>query len=249
MKEPYYKGYVASYEAYLERSPYAREVASRLLSLVEGAHSMLDIGAGTGIFSLIVPASVHATAVEPSEAMCAQIAKHSRVARRDVRIIYGDWETAEVEAGAYDVVLCANAVYQMRPLDDMLYKMVRACRATVLIVMNGRDGVGIYGKMRRALQAAGIACSPAPRGHTLHDVRRALSSLDLTYAEEMASWQEVTRFACLQEAIDRLCARYGVAERDKARAEDVLAPYLEEDGGAYTITDDIEMAFITIRVQ
>lgn len=246
MKEPYYKGYIAAYETYLQSSPYVREVASRLFALTEGANSMLDIGAGTGVFSLIFP-NVQVTAVEPSEAMCTKIRENSRAIGKKIRIIRSDWENAEVETGAYDVVLCANSIYQMRPLDDMLHKMVCAARRSVLIVMNGRESIGIYTKMRRALMAAGIDCKVAPRAHTLRDVRRTLSKAGLDYEEEAVSWQDTLRFFDLQDALEHLLVRFAVTERDRTRAKSILTAYIDRADGAYTITDDVTMAFITVR--
>ena len=87
MKEPYYKGYIASYEQYLSSSPYVREVMARLAPYVDDARSMLDIGAGTGVFSLAVPEHIAVTAVESSPAMCEVIAQRAGRAGREARKI------------------------------------------------------------------------------------------------------------------------------------------------------------------
>ncbi len=246
MKEPYYKGYIASYEQYLSSSPYVREVMARLAPYADDARSMLDIGAGTGVFSLAVPEHIAVTAVESSPAMCEVIAQRAGRAGREVRIVEETWETAEA-GGAYDIVLCANAVYRMEPLRDCLAKMVRAVNGVLLLVMNGRTSVGIYGRMRSALKDNGVPCPEAMTVHRLCDVEHTLDTLGIAYEKEIASWQDVRRFSSREEAMRYLLDRYEVAEAYRAQAEEVLMPYITLAAGGYCITDDTEMAFITIK--
>lgn len=246
MKEPYYKGYIASYEQYLASSPYVREVTARLLPHLDEARSMLDIGAGTGALCLSLPKRIAVTAVESSRGMCEVIASRARAMGRDVRIIEDAWEIADAH-GAYDIVLCANAVYRMELLTDCLAKMVRAAKGVLLIVMNGRTSVGIYGKMRKALKDNGVPCPDALKVHRLHDVESALDSLGIPYAKEIACWQDVRRFASRDEAMDYLLNRYEVAEAYRKQAEDVLMPYVTETAGGYAVADDTVMAFLTIK--
>ena len=246
MKEPYYKGYIASYEKHLASSPYVREVMAKLAPYTADAQSMLDIGAGTGALSLGLPDRIAVTAVESSSGMCEVIASRARKMGRDVRIIEDAWERAEVE-GTYDIVLCANAVYRMEPLTDCLAKMVRAAKGVLLIVMNGRTEVGIYGKMRKALKDNGVPCPDALKVHRLHDVESALDSLGISYEKELACWQDVRRFSARDEAMDYLLNRYEVAEAYRKQAEDVLMPYVTETAGGYAVGDDTVMAFLTIK--
>ena len=245
MKEPYYKGYIASYEKHLASSPYVREVISRLAPYFADARSMLDIGAGTGALSLSLPSRIAVTAVESSRGMCEVIARRASEEARDVCIIEDAWETAEIE-GAYDIVLCANAVYRMEPLADALAKMVRATQGVLLLVMNGRTSVGIYGKMRRALKNSGVPCPDALCVHRLADVERALASLGIAYEKELASWQDVRRYASREEMTRYLLDRYEVKEAYRTQAERVLMPYVTKTKDGYAVTDDTVMAFLTI---
>lgn len=246
MKEPYYKGYIASYEQYLASSPYVREVTARLLPHLDEARSMLDIGAGTGALCLSLPKRIAVTAVESSRGMCEVIASRARAMGRDVRIIEDAWEIADAH-GAYDIVLCANAVYRMEPLTDCLAKMVRVAKGVLLIVMNGRTEVGIYGKMRKSLRDNGVPCADAPRVHTLADVERTFRVLGISYEKELASWQDVRRFASRKEVSDYLLNRFAVPDRYREQAENVLMPYVTETAGGYAVADDTVMAFLTIK--
>ena len=245
MKEPYYKGYIASYEQYLSSSPYVREVMARLAPYADDARSMLDIGAGTGVFSLAVPDHIAVTAVESSPAMCEVIAQRAGRMDREVRIVEEMWETAEA-GGAYDIVLCANAVYRMDPLSDCLRKMARAAKGVLLIVMNGREGIGIYGKMRRALKDSGVPCPDALKVHRLCDVEHTLRALAIPYEKELVSWQDVRRFSSRTEATDYLLNRYEVEKAYHAQAERVLASYVTETEEGCAVSDDTVMAFLTI---
>ena len=248
MKEPYYKGYIASYRQHLASSPYVREVMARLAPHTSDARSMLDIGAGTGALSLGMPDHIAVTAVESSRGMCEVIAEQAKEMGREVRIIEEAWETAEI-AGAYDIVLCANAVYRMEPLADCLAKMVRASGGVLILVMNGRETIGIYGKMRRALKESGVPCPDALRVHRLCDVEHALDSLGIAYEKELASWQDVRRSSSREDVTDYLLTRYEVAEEHRAQAKDVLAPYVTETEDGYAVIDDTVMAFLTITAK
>lgn len=245
-REPYYEGYIASYEKWLAAAPYVREVMARLMPLLGGAESMLDIGAGTGAISLAAPPCVKVTAVESSPAMLETFAAHARKAGRDVRIIAEKWETADIAERAYDVVLCANAVYSMEPLADSLAKMVRAARRAVLIVMNGRTEIGTYGKMRQALKATGIPCGAPPDVYTLGEVKDALGAIGAVYETSFASWTDEVHFADKDEVMRYLSAklRFTLSED----AERVLMPHLTEDAAALVLKNDMTMAFLTVRV-
>lgn len=247
MTEPYYKGYLNSYEAYLLRSPYVQEVLSRLDKLTRDAQSMLDIGAGTGIFSLAVPDAIKVTALEPSQTMQRAIRRHAQARERTIRLIADDWEETTVAPHAYDIVLCANAIYQMYPLDEMLAKMVRTARQSVLIVMNARQRQGIYGRIRQALEEADIPCKKRPQGHTADDVRRTLNALGIAYEEEIASWQDIRPFSDQASALDVVAKRFGISVADRERAEQIILPYLAEENGRYAICDETTMTFITVR--
>lgn len=248
MTEPYYKGYLDSYEAYLQHSPYAQKVLSRLAKLTPDAQSMLDIGAGTGIFSLAVPDAVKVTALEPSETMQSAIRRHAQARGRTIRLIADDWEEATVPPHTYDIVLCANAIYQMHPLDEMLAKMVRTARQSLLIVMNARKRQGVYGRIRQALEEAGIACGKRLQSHTADDVRRTLSTLGIAYEEEIVSWQDKRRFTDRQSALGYVAERFCLLPADRTHAEKHILPYLTQEQEGYAICDETKMTFITVRL-
>lgn len=247
MTEPYYKGYLDSYEAYLRSSPYVQEVLTRLEQVTQGVQSMLDIGAGTGIFSLSAPASVSVTALEPSEAMRQAIRRHMAECGRTVHIIGDTWEDAFLTQ-TYDVVLCANAIYAMQPLDTMLMKMIRTARQSLLIVMNGRRERGLYGAMRAELAKAKLT-NERPTGHALDDVIRVLDKSSLPYTIDNATWQDVKSFSTQEESLDYLLDRYHITQPNRPQAIDILLPYITQTNSDYQLIDEVTMAFITVKGQ
>ncbi len=206
---------------------------------------MLDIGAGTGIFSLSAPASVSVTALEPSEAMRQAIRRHMAECGRTVHIIEETWEDA-VLTQTYDVALCANAIYAMQPLDDMLLKMIRTARQSLLLVMNGRRERGLYGAMRAELAKANLA-GERPTGHTLDDVIRVLDKSSLPYEIDNATWQDVKSFSTKQAALEYLLDRYHITQPNRPHATDILLPYITQTNSEYCLVDDVTMAFITVK--
>lgn len=246
MTEPYYPGYIEAYEKWLAASPYVREVTTRLTDLLAGRQSMLDIGAGTGVFSLAADADIAVTAVEESTVMRAILSKRAAEQGRTVPVIPYKWEQAIVAEDAYDVVLCANAIYTMEPLANSLAKMIGAARSAVLIVMNGRRGLGVYGKIRSELRRESYDSTPLPR-HTLDEVKRALDRLGASYETELVSWKEETIFRDYDAAMCHVGKKLGTTIWGDTMTG-IVSNYLEDRGDCVVLADDMTMAFITIRV-
>lgn len=246
MTEPYYPGYIDIYEKWLASSPYVREVTTRLTDLLAGKQSMLDIGAGTGVFSLAAEKDIAVTAVEESAVMRALLSKRAAEQGRTVPIIPYKWEQAIVTEDAYDVVLCANAIYTMEPLTNSLAKMISTARSSVLIVMNGRKGLGVFGKMRSEFRDLSYDSTPLPR-HTLDDVRRALDRLGASYETELVKWKEETIFRDYDAAMCYVGTKLGTTIWGDTMTG-IVSNYLEDRGDCVVLADDVTMAFITIRV-
>lgn len=245
-REPHDEGFLAIYEKWISESAYVEKVMTRLRPLLAGQKTMLDVGAGTGVFIFLAPQDIAVTAVEPSCEMRRQIKARAEETGRSVRFSSVRWEATEVPERAYDIVLSANSIYRMEPLRDNLLKMYRTARNAILLVMNGRTETGIYGRMRQALRVADIPCRKPPLGHTLADVKRTLDELAIAYEEELVSWTDEVRFATEQEALRHLEAKLGVwITRESA---DVLLPFFVDGDDGLTLEDDITMAFLTIRI-
>jgi SAM-dependent methyltransferase len=124
---------------------WARPDSSRdmLLSRVDDQTTVLDIGAGTGAWTLLLAKKArHVTAVEPSQAMVDVLRENLEAEGiTNVDIVMGYWPEVEVEP--HDLSLCSHAMYGMGDLPTFVRSMVAATRRTCFLLTRAPllDGV------------------------------------------------------------------------------------------------------------
>ncbi len=101
----------------------------RLCDKVSSRTSILDVGAGTGRFSLaLAPQVDHIIAVEPSAAMMDFLRQDA--ADKDLRnisYVQTIWEEAPDSLQA-DIVICSHVVYPIRDIETFLLKLHKAAQ-------------------------------------------------------------------------------------------------------------------------
>lgn len=120
------------------RPSYPNTAIDAVLSGLRPSTELLaaDVGAGTGISArLLADRGVRVTAVEPNESMRSAAEPHPRVTFTD-----GTAESTGLDAGAFDLVLCAQAFHWFR-FNEALAEFARILRAggRVALVWNQRD--------------------------------------------------------------------------------------------------------------
>jgi len=126
----------------LKRSGYPGEALERALSLVEAENSVLDIGAGTGIYTLpLARKAKMVTALEPSAVQVEQL--QTQIAGgglANIRVVEQRWQDAEtLKIGMHDIVLAAYC-FQMPRIRPALEKMIAvAAQKLILIHSAGND--------------------------------------------------------------------------------------------------------------
>ena len=106
-----------------------------ILSRVDPGSTFLDIGAGTGAWSLLL--AQHAkrvTAVDPSESMLSVLRENLAAEKSDnVSIIQGAWPDVEVEP--HDFSLCSHAMYGYSDLVSFIRGMEKHTRKTCFLLL------------------------------------------------------------------------------------------------------------------
>jgi SAM-dependent methyltransferase len=99
----------------------------RLSEKVNPNTSVLDVGAGTGRFSLVLAPKVkHVIAVEPSAAML-DFLRQDAVEKdlRNVSYVQATWQEASDDLQA-DIVICSHVIYPIRDIEPFLLKLQKA---------------------------------------------------------------------------------------------------------------------------
>jgi len=120
----------------LNRSGYPGAALERVLSLVEAENSVLDIGAGSGTYTLPLARKARTvTAIEPSSVQVEQLQAEIAGARlANIRIVAQKWQEAEIsDIGAHDIVLAAYC-FQMPRIKPALDKMIAAAATRLILI-------------------------------------------------------------------------------------------------------------------
>jgi SAM-dependent methyltransferase len=114
-----------------------------ILSQLDADSTVLDIGAGTGAWSVFLARRArHVTAVEPSPAMVEVMRQNlAEEGITNVTIIQGAWPDALVEP--HDFSLCSHAMYGCPDLAAFVARMVACTRRVCFLILRAPtlDGV------------------------------------------------------------------------------------------------------------
>jgi SAM-dependent methyltransferase len=101
----------------------------RLRDVVTPQTSVLDVGAGTGRFSLaLAPQAEHITAVEPSAAMMDFLRRDAAdKGLSNISYVQATWQEAPDNLQA-DIVICSHVLYPIREIEPFLVKLQKATR-------------------------------------------------------------------------------------------------------------------------
>ena len=106
-----------------------------ILSRIDAGSTFLDIGAGTGAWSMLLAGHVRrVTAVDPSESMISVLRENLAVENVDnVSIIQGEWPNVDV--APHDFSLCSHAMYGCHDLSAFIRSMEKHTRKTCFLLL------------------------------------------------------------------------------------------------------------------
>lgn len=114
-----------------------------ILSQVDADSTVLDIGAGTGSWSMLLARHARlVTAVEPSAAMIGVMCENLAAENiKNVSIVQGSWLDVRVEP--HDISLCSHAMYSCPDLAAFVLQMVACTKRTCFLLLRAPtlDGV------------------------------------------------------------------------------------------------------------
>ena len=162
--------------------------------------TVLDVGAGGGRYAIpLAERAKEVVAVEPASPMVQVMREEAeRAGVRNLRIVEGDWESAEVEPA--DIVICSHVIYPIADVVPFLRKLdARTKRTCFLYLMAGQPAWEIQDLW---LRFHGEPVRPQP---TYIDAYNLLHQLGIYANVEIVSFlrQGMLRDATLEAAAER----------------------------------------------
>jgi SAM-dependent methyltransferase len=201
----------------------------RLRKVITSQTSVLDVGAGTGRFTLaLAPHVKHITAVEPSAPMLDYLRQDaSEQGLTNISLVQTTWQDAPGDLQA-DTVICSHVLYPIMDIVPFLAKLQAATRNTCYIYM----------------RATHIDALTADIWLHFHNEERCLppgyiSALDVLYEMgiyanvEIVKIQSSLRFPSLDVAVEELVEQLILPNNDGTRDElrNLLRNWLIERDG------------------
>lgn len=135
-EEAFWSQHALTYDNTQKLVDYAPHVADKIRHLLGEVHTVLEIGCGTGKFT--IPLAKHFDEIiglDLSEHMLAQLQRKLDTKNlTHVHTMRGKWEDAHIEPGKIDGIFLVNALYRMLDLRTCLRKMNETAKESVVLV-------------------------------------------------------------------------------------------------------------------
>ena len=130
------------YPHWAQHNDYVELVCPRLLQVIDSTGRVLEVGPGSGAFTLPLAAVAReVVAVEPSPAMAAVLTQRlAEAGLNNVRLVPQSIETglAEIE-GCFDLALASHSLYQVAAIDKVMSGLTSLTRHVVILMGTGEE--------------------------------------------------------------------------------------------------------------
>jgi len=217
-----------------------------ILSQIESDATVLDIGAGTGDWSILLSQRArHVTAVEPSTAMIG-VMKESLASEKitNVDIVQGSWPDVSVEP--HDFSLCSHAMYGYPDLAEFVLRMAACTRRICFLLLRAASLNSI-----RAEAAQHIWGQPldSPNFTIAYNILLQNDIYANVLMENTGFWKPRIS-SSLEEALGSLRGYLGLNESSEHEEylKELLHRRLRWEGGKYVWPPDIRSALVYWQV-
>ena len=217
----------------------------RIASVVTSQTSVLDVGAGTGRFTLaLAPQAQHVTAVEPNAAMLDYLRRDaSEQGQTNISYLRCTWEDAPTDLQA-DIVICSHVLYPIYDIEPFLAKMIAATRRSCYIYHRASHIDAVTGQLWHHFHGD-ERCLPPGYIHVL-DV---LYEMGIYANVEIVKIPPGLRYPSLDVAVEEMLEQLILPDDEQTRSElrELLGNWLVEREGIL-VPPIKEMVYAIIEV-
>lgn len=151
-EDSYWSRYARNYDLRRHWGNGMQPELETVLDLLKPSASVLEIGAGTGAYTLPVAETVDTvTVVEPSSSMIRILEeKLEKRNIKNVRIHQNKWE--DFSAAPHDIVLAAGCMYVFYDISAALEKMLQSANHMLILTLGAHNRFSIYEEASRFLE-------------------------------------------------------------------------------------------------
>jgi SAM-dependent methyltransferase len=161
-EESYWSQYAQNYDLRVRTvKNHANSTVETVLNLLSPSMTVLEIGAGTGLYTTALAEKVQKiTVVEPSPSMLQVLSRNLQGPAEDkVCILPQRWE--EIEPEQHDVVLAAGCLYVFYDIEEAVERMLKKAKKMIILVAGKElDSSGIYREAAHILGTGTPASGP-----------------------------------------------------------------------------------------
>src|SRR5436309_9106795 len=200
---------------------------ARLRGEVTSNTTVLDVGAGTGRFTLaLAPLARHVTAVEPNATMLNYL-RQDAGEQGNISLLQTTWQDAPDDLGA-DIVICSHVLYPIMEIEPFLAKLRAATRRACFLSMRANHIDSVTGHLWRHFHGDERRLPPS----YIH-VLDVLFEMGIYANVEIVKLPLSMSFPSLEVAVDEMTEQLILADDEKTRAElrQLLEAWLVEREG------------------
>lgn len=179
-----------------------------VLDQVEAGTSLLDIGAGTGAWSIMLARkAATVTALDASPSMLAVMHEHlAAEGVTNVAVLHGRWPFVSVEP--HDYSLCSHAMYGSADLPAFIRRMIEVTRRTCFLVLRAPLPGGV---MAEAAQHIWGHPLDSPNFTIAYNILLGMGLTPNVLIETGGAWDARTS-TDLEDAVGRMRRHFGLAD-------------------------------------
>jgi 2-polyprenyl-3-methyl-5-hydroxy-6-metoxy-1,4-benzoquinol methylase len=217
-----------------------------ILSQIDSDETVLDIGAGTGAWSILLARQAkHVTAVEPSSSMIGVMRESLEdEGLTNITIVQGSWPDVSVQP--HDFSLCSHAMYGCPDLTAFIQRMVACTRRMCFLLLRAPSLDGVRSEAAQHIWGQPL---DSPNFTIAYNILIQAGIYANVLMENTGFWKPRTS-SSLEEALTGLKRYLGLNESDKY--DDYLMELLQRrltwKGNKYVWPPDVRSALVYWKV-
>jgi precorrin-6B methylase 2 len=215
------------YDQEQSKSGYPGKLLDPVLAELENYPSVIDIGAGSGFFTIpLLQRGHNVTAIEPSKAMTEILLnKASDLQSPKLSIINDRWENCSY-INKHDAAICIHSLYPMDDIKKSILLMKNSASKKIIIVRNSARMKTLSGLIRKEL-------APEEDRDLNMEITVILKSAEARYDIKEIQERRLHKFRSIDEETKQILFQLKLPEGEIERVKELISSLTFYDGNFF----------------